>query len=220
MLGSLPVTDLVPGQQWDPATAAVMELTDGSLGLSTAVVDIAPTLTELGGIPIARDWTANLSTLSWARSSAARADRLGAGSQQLGSPLAEQFPMTEQAAQAAFSLPSSASRRQLGLSTAMQSRLVDWIFTKSSPTGSEEAAALVSQQPQLAPEDVESNAPPAVAARRSTLAQAVSAETASTVELHASAAAALVFAWQVRRQSADAEANRRQADFYWRRWSE
>jgi hypothetical protein len=116
---------------------------------------------------------------------------------------------TDQATAAIFGSPAPDSQLQLGLPTMLAGQATDTVVAQSTSRESDDAAVMVDGQPQLAPEGTESSDSAATPRQRRTQQSLADSAATSAVELSGSTIAALVFAWQLRGDSATAEKERR-----------
>ena len=125
------------------------------------------------------------------------------------SPGVDYTSETDEATAAIFGSSSPDGRLGIDIPATPQSRVAGAVFVESLPSESDDAAAMVDGQPQLAPEDTESSAPAPVHSQNRTQQPPADVAVGSAVELSGSTIAALVFAWQLRVDSVAAEKERR-----------
>ena len=116
---------------------------------------------------------------------------------------------TDEATVVIFGTPAPDSQLQLGLPAMLAGQATGTVIAQSTSRESDDAAVMVDGQPQLAPEGTE-NGDSAATPSHSRMQQSPADSAAtSAVELSGSTIAALVFAWQLRGDSATAEKERR-----------
>jgi hypothetical protein len=112
---------------------------------------------------------------------------------------------TDQATAAIFGSPTIESPLRLDVSAALAGQAAHTVVVQPASQEADEVAAMATGQPQLAPEGAEITAPSATPSK----SRVQQPTAASAIELSGSTFAALVFAWQLRADSASVEKERR-----------
>lgn len=124
-------------------------------------------------------------------------------------PAAQDSSGTNEATAAIFGAAAPASQFQLDIPATVMGQATDTIRADSPSSESDDGAVMVDGQPQLAPEKAEQSTPAATSIQSHTGRAPGDSAATSAVELSGSTIAALVFAWQLRVDSAAAEKERR-----------